>query len=285
MTLWTYKEVGHNQEAKKEIKAFNSTNVFATPKPERLIQRILTLATNEGDLVLDSFLGSGTTAAVAHKMGRRWIGIELGDHAETHCLPRLRKVVDGKDPGGITKSVNWQGGGGFKYYRLAPSLLNRDHAGQWVISKDYNPDMLAAALAKQEGFIYAPDPQHYWKQGHGTEQDFIFTTTAFVTIEMLTRIREEMRDEDSLLICCTSYQQECRTAFDNITVKKIPKMLMNRCEFGKEDYSLNIIDLPNERPEPTPTTIEENDTPTPDPAENAPADSPQLNIFDKQDRS
>ena len=96
MTIWKYTEVGHNQDAKKEVKVFNSDNVFATPKPERLIERIITLATNPGDLVLDSFLGSGTTAAVAHKMGRRWIGIELGEHAKTHCYPRLKQVVDGE---------------------------------------------------------------------------------------------------------------------------------------------------------------------------------------------
>ena len=108
-TIWFRTEVGDNQEAKKEIKAFHSEDVFTTPKPERLIQRILTIATNPGDWVLDSFLGSGTTAAVAHKMGRRWIGIELGEHCHTHCLPRLRKVVDGTDQGGISKIVHTPG--------------------------------------------------------------------------------------------------------------------------------------------------------------------------------
>ena len=132
-TIWHRTDVGDNQEAKREIKAFNNDDVFTTPKPERLIQRILTLATNEGDLVLDSFLGSGTTAAVAHKMNRKWIGIELGEHCHTHCLPRLKKVVDGTDQGGISKTVNWQGGGGFKYYYLAPSLLKEDKHGNWVI--------------------------------------------------------------------------------------------------------------------------------------------------------
>lgn len=156
LTIWTYEEVGHNQDAKKEVKQFNVENVFATPKPERLIDRVLTLGSNPGDLVLDSFLGSGTTAAVAHKMGRKYIGIELGEHCHTHCIPRLQKVIDGTDQGGISKSVNWQGGGGFKYYYLAPSLLNKDKYGQYVISKEYNADMLAAAVAKNEGFKYAP---------------------------------------------------------------------------------------------------------------------------------
>src|SRR3990167_9500973 len=137
-TIWYRTEVGDNQEAKREIKAFNDNDVFATPKPERLIQRIFTLATNPNDLVLDSFLGSGTTASVAHKMGRRWIGIELGEHCHTHCLPRLRKVVDGTDQGGISKAVNWLGGGGFKYYYLAPSLLKKDKHDNWIIDERYN---------------------------------------------------------------------------------------------------------------------------------------------------
>ena len=108
----------------------------ASKKPERLIFRILNMFTNENDIILDSFLGSGTTAAVAHKMGRRWIGIELGEHCHTHCIPRLKKVIDGSDQGGISKSVNWKGGGGFKYYYLASSLLNQDEHGNWIISKD-----------------------------------------------------------------------------------------------------------------------------------------------------
>jgi len=124
---WTNSEVGHNQEAKKEIVAlFGANNPFDTPKPERLLKRILEIATNPGDLVLDSFAGSGTTGAVAHKMGRRWIMVELGEHCHTHIIPRLKKVIDGEDAGGITKAVDWRGGGGFRYYRLAPSLLEKD---------------------------------------------------------------------------------------------------------------------------------------------------------------
>ena len=124
MTWWNYQEVGHNQDAKKEIKLLELGDVFATPKPERLIQRILTLATNEGDLVLDSFLGSGTTAAVAHKMGRRYIGIEMGEHAKTHCAARLQKVIDG-ERGGISKAINWQGGGGFHFYKLGETIFDK----------------------------------------------------------------------------------------------------------------------------------------------------------------
>ena len=118
--------VGHNQEAKKEINVlFGADDAFDTPKPERLLQRIINVSTNPGDLVLDSFLGSGTTSAVAHKMGRRWIGIEMGEHAETHCLPRLQKVIEGEQ-GGISEAVNWHGGGGFRFLRLGEPMFNAD---------------------------------------------------------------------------------------------------------------------------------------------------------------
>jgi len=122
-TFWSYEEVGHTQEAKKEIVNLFGDDVFGTPKPERLIERVLHVGTKEGDLVLDSFLGSGTTAAVAHKMNRRYIGIEIGDHAQTHCQPRLQKVVDGEQ-GGISKAVNWQGGGGFRFCKLGPTVFD-----------------------------------------------------------------------------------------------------------------------------------------------------------------
>jgi adenine-specific DNA-methyltransferase len=140
-TVWGHDEVGHTQEAKKEVMAVvpKDSDVFDTPKPERLIKRILEISTNPGDLILDSFAGSGTTGAVAHKMGRRWIMVELGEHCHTHIVPRLKKVIDGDDPGSITKAVGWKGGGGFRYYRLAPSLLEKDKWDNWVINKTYIP--------------------------------------------------------------------------------------------------------------------------------------------------
>lgn len=245
MTLWLRDEVGDNQEAKREIKEFNSTNVFTTPKPERLISRVVQLASNEGDLVLDSFLGSATTAAVAHKMKRKWIGIELGEHATTHCLPRLQQVVSGKDKGGITEAVNWKGGGGFKFYTLAPSLVQKDKYGTEIINPQYNANMLAAAMAKQEGFRYQPDENNYWKQGMSSEKDFIFTTTQFVTVAMLDKLSEELKPGESLLVCCKSFAKGCANRHTNITVKKIPQMLLGRCEFGKDDYSFNIVNLPH----------------------------------------
>lgn len=244
MTIWKYIEVGHNQDAKKEVKAFNLEDVFETPKPERLIERILTLGSNFGDLVLDSFLGSGTTAAVAQKMGRKYIGIELGNHAYTHCYPRLKMVTDGTDQGGISKAQNWKGGSGFKFYELAPSLLKEDKFGNLVINKEYNADMLAAAMAKQEGYTYQPDATLYWKQGQSSEHDYIYTTTQFLTVESLDAISETMQEDESLLICCTAFQKECSNHATRITVKKIPQMLLGRCEFNKDDYSLNIIDMP-----------------------------------------
>jgi adenine-specific DNA-methyltransferase len=245
MTLWTYQEVGHNQDAKKEVEVFNETNVFATPKPERLIHRVLHLASNEGDWVLDSFLGSGTTSAVAHKMRRRWIGIELGNHATTHCLPRMHQVVTGKDNGGISEAVNWKGGGGFKFYTLAPSLVQKDKYGSEIINPQYNANMLAAAMAMQEGFRYQPDENNYWKQGMSSEKDFIFTTTQFVTVAMLDKLTEELQPGESLLICCKSFAKGCANRHLNITIKKIPQMLLGRCEFGKDDYSFNIVNLPH----------------------------------------
>lgn len=250
MTLWMRTEVGDTQEAKREVKALNKEDVFDTPKPERLIERVLTLASNDGDLVLDSFLGSGTTAAVAHKMGRRYIGIELGDHAYTHCVPRLKKVIDGTDQGGITTSTGWAGGGGFRFCELAPTLLNEDENGVMVISPEYNAEMLAAAMALHEGFRYAPDAEVFWKQGHSTESDYIYTTTQHLTIETLQYIDSLLGEGETLLICCTSHGAGLGSRFPRITVKRIPRMLLGRCAFDPaKSYDLNIITLPEVEPQ------------------------------------
>lgn len=213
-------------------------------KPEDLLSMIIEIGSKEGDLILDSFLGSGTTVAVAHKMNRKYLGIELANQAITHVQPRLKNIIDGTDNGGISKAVNWQGGGGFKFYELAPSLLNQDEYGNWIISKEYNPDMMAAAMAKQENFVYQPDSAVYWKQGKSTEKDFIFTTTQFVSCEMLDKLHNELTADETLLICATSFAKGLETRYSNIKLRKIPLMLLGRCEFGKDDYSLNIINLP-----------------------------------------
>jgi len=251
-TLWLATEVGSNQSAKRDHlrKLLDGIEPFATPKPEGLVHRVFQIATNPGDLVLDSFAGSGTTGAVAHKMGRKWIMVELGEHCHTHILPRMRKVCDGIDQGGISKAVNWQGGGGFKYYDMAPSLLKKDRYDHWVINTEYNAPMLAAAMAKHENFRYCPDEVHYWKQGQSSEKDFIFTTTVHLTPEHLDRIHEEMQSGESLLICCKSHFGGADGRYDNITVKKIPGMVLGKCEFGRDDYSLNIVDMPRGDDEP-----------------------------------
>ncbi|MDD9869783.1 MAG: site-specific DNA-methyltransferase [Gammaproteobacteria bacterium] len=163
VTLWHHSEVGHNQDAKEEVKAFNIDDVFSTPKPEKLIQRVLQLATNEGDWVLDSFLGSGTTAAVAHKMRRRWIGIEMGDHARTHCIPRLEKVIAGEQ-GGISSAVDWKGGGGFGFYKLGAEVFTADGK--------INPDITFPTLAAhvwfcETGTPWSGEPQGAFLGVHG----------------------------------------------------------------------------------------------------------------------
>jgi len=211
-------------------------------KPEALIQKVLELATDSGDIVLDSFAGSGTTGAVAHKMGRRWIMVELGEHCHTHIIPRLQKVIAGEDTGGITKSVNWKGGGGFRYYRLAPSLLEKDKWDNWVINKTYNADMLTEALCKLEGFTYAPSDAVYWQHGRSTERDFIYVTTAKLTHEQLQQLSDEVGPERSLLVLCTAFR--ARGDYPSLTVKKIPRQVLSRCEWGHDDYSLHVENLP-----------------------------------------
>lgn len=242
-TWWRHEDVGSNKEASIDSKVlFGEQDVFQTPKPEKLLARIVNLASSPGELVLDSFAGSGTTGAVAHKMGRRWIMIELGDHAHTHIIPRLKKVIDGDDPGGITESATWKGGGGFRYYKLAPSLLERDKWGNWVINKDYNAAMLAEALCKLEGFTYAPSDTVTWQHGHSTERDFLYVTTQNLTEDQLRQLSEEVGPERSLLVLCTAFRGSAN-AYANLTIKKIPKTVLSRCEWGRDDYSLEVASL------------------------------------------
>lgn len=244
-TWWPCEEVGHTDSSKKEIMAiFGKDNIFATPKPEELIQRIIHIASNPGDLVLDSFLGSGTTAAVAQKMGRRWIGVEMGNHAYTHCKVRMDKVIAGQDPGGITKAQNWQGGGGYRFYEVAPTLINKDAFDEYVINEDYDANMLAAAVALHEGFRYQPDGELFWKQSVGNENSYLFVTTRHLNSTYLDSIKDTMEDGEYLIIACRSFDRGLDKAYENIAVKKIPQMLLERCEFGKTDYNLNIVHPP-----------------------------------------
>ncbi|MCD8118265.1 MAG: site-specific DNA-methyltransferase [Lachnospiraceae bacterium] len=243
-TWWPQDEVGHTGESKNEVNALFGTASFDTPKPERLIERIFHIATNPGDLVLDSFLGSGTTAAVAHKMGRRYIGIEMGDHAYTHCKVRLDKVIAGEDKGGVTKSTGWQSGGGYRFYELAPTLIKQDAFGEYVINSDYDADMLAAAVALHEKFTYQPDTSLFWKQSFANENSYLFVTTRHLNRAYLDLIHGTMGENEYLVIACRSYDNGLEKAYDQITIKKIPQMLMSKCEFGKTDYNLNIVHPP-----------------------------------------
>jgi adenine-specific DNA-methyltransferase len=211
-------------------------------KPETLIKRCLDLCTSPGDIILDSFAGSGTTGAVAHKMGRRWILVELRDQAETHIVPRLRRVINGDDVSGVSKAMSWRGGGGF-YYELAPSLLEKDKWGREIISKDYNPAMLAQALCKLEGFSYAPSADVYWQQGHSSESDFLYVTTQTLGPEKLTALSDDVGEGRSLLVLCGAFRGNAEL-WPNLTIRKIPNHIRTRCEWGHDDYSLNVANLP-----------------------------------------
>ncbi len=257
-TLWSKNDVGSNRTSKNEMRElFPGVSSFDTPKPERLMKRVLEISTNPGELVLDSFAGSGTTGAVAHKMGRRWIMVELGEHCHSHIIPRLKKVIDGEDKGGVTKSIGWQGGGGFRYYKLAPSLIVNDRWDNPVINPEYNPAMLAEALTKLEGFTYAPSEVRWWRHGHSSERDFIYVTTQNLSSEQLQALSDEVGSDRSLLVCCAAFHgvtaANASERWPNLTLKKIPKMVLARCEWGHDDYSLNVANLPMarvEQPEP-----------------------------------
>ncbi len=227
-------------------------------KPEALVKRILEMTTLPGDWVLDSFGGSGTTAAVAHKLKRRWITVELGEHCHTHILPRLKSAINGEDLSGITETVNWRGGGGFRYFRLAPSLIVHDRWGNSVVNPEYNAAHLAEALCKIEGFTYAPSETQWWQHGSSSERDFIYVTTQNLSSEQLQALSDEVGNEQSLLVCCAAFHgvtaAKASERWPNLTLKKIPKMVLARCEWGHDDYSLNVANLPMAKVEKSDTT-------------------------------
>jgi len=213
-------------------------------KPEKLIQRIIKTSTAKGDIILDSFLGSGTTCAVAHKMGRKWIGIELGNHAYTHAKKRLDAIIDGTDLTGVTKAENWTGGGGYRFYELAPTLIKIDSFGQAVINSEYNADMLAAAVALHEGYNYEPDQILFWKQAKNGESSYLLTTTRHLDRAFVDSIASQMTENEFLVISCKSFDALVSNLHKNIAIKKIPQSLLKNCEFDKENYNLNIINPP-----------------------------------------
>ncbi len=166
-------------------------------------------------------------------------------------------MIDGTDQGGISKAVNWQGGGGFRYYRLAPTLIVNDAWGNPIINPDYNPEMLAEALAKLEGFTYKPSETLWWQHGFSSERDFIYVTTQTLSAEQLQALSDEVGENQSLLVCCAAWRgitaAQAAERFANLSLKKIPKMVLARCEWGHDDYSLNVANLPMAEPEPMPS--------------------------------
>jgi len=218
---------------------------FSYPKPVDLVAYLIEVFTGPDDTVLDSFAGSGTTAHAVMKLNaernskRRCILVELDETtAREVIVPRLRAVTDGHDGAGLPGY-----GGGFRYLRLASSLLARDKWGNWVVSKAYHPEMLAEAMCKLEGFRYDPDPNVFWIHGNSTETDLIYVTTQNLSREQLQFISDQVGAGRTLLICCGAFRAK-RDEFPNLTVKKIPQTVLTRCEWGRDDYSLNVDFLP-----------------------------------------
>ena len=201
-------------------------------KPEILLEMILRYFSNENDIVLDSFLGSGTTAAVAHKMNRRWIGIEMGEHCYSLCMERLRGIVDGTDRTGITETASWKGGGGFKFFELADSLLVRNSKlPVYQINPSYTFEMITEAICKLEGFKYSPTGEYH---GFSTENRFIHITNEFVNSSYVVSISKHLSKNQSLLIYCTKKQSGIILP-ENIEIKRIPKDLLSKCDFESEE--------------------------------------------------
>jgi adenine-specific DNA-methyltransferase len=194
-------------------------------------------------------------------------------HCHTHIIPRLIKVIDGEDPGGITEAVGWKGGGGFRYCRLAPSLLEKDKWGNWIVNKQYNAAMMAEAICKLEGFTYAPSDSIYWQHGHSSERDFIYVTTQNLNHDQLRALSDEVGADRSLLVLCSAFRLPAASRssaaqaggkpdpssprgsagasrYPSLTIKKIPNAVLKRCEWGHDDYSLQVQNLPKAPPKP-----------------------------------
>jgi len=200
-------------------------------KPEALVKRLIEMTSKEGDYVLDSFLGSGTTIATAQKLGRKWIGIELGDQCYTHCKVRIDKVISGIDQGGITKETNWQGGGGYKFYELADPLLVKNKVlPVYQINPSYTWDMVSEAICKIEGFTYDPEGEF---QGHSSENRYIHITQEYVNSKYVMSIMKNLGEKQSLLIYCKKFQAGIRLP-ENVEIKKIPKDLLDKCNFDED---------------------------------------------------
>lgn len=230
-----------------QIKKLFWTNNFPYPKPEELIKDMISLSTKKDDIILDSFLGSWTTCSVAHKMGRKWIGIELWNHAYTHCKIRIDKVINGEDKWWITESVWWNTWWWYKFYELWPSLLARDEHWRYIINPNMNGEMLTRALCKIENFKYMPKDGDLIKHWFSTEKDFLHVTTRMIDQETVERIASKILAEDeSLLIMSKTIEKGLRLP-PNIQVKKIPNEIFRKYEYAKDDYSLPILSETREK--------------------------------------
>lgn len=233
-TYWDF--VGETKNLTKE----GSVAFPNGKKPEALIHRIIQMTTEPGDIVLDSFLGSGTTVAVAHKMGRKYIGVEFGEQVDTHVTPRLKSVIDGSDQNGVSKLLKWNGGGGFKFFKLAPSFVVIDEFGNPVIDSYYNDTKLIRAMCKLTNYTFAPNPSDYWKHGKGQGNNSIYVTTQMLSVAMVQQIVSHLGANETLLVCPKKFEPGCEKVDVRITIKKIPQSILKACQFGKKEYLLPI---------------------------------------------
>lgn len=201
-------------------------------KPEFLVARIIEMSTRPNDWVLDSFLGSGTTAAVAQKMKRKWIGIELGDHAYSHCAVRINGVIDGNDKAGVSSLFSWHGGGGYKFYELAePLLVKNPIIPVYDVNPTYTFEMVCEAICKIDSFTYAPADFYH---GYSTENRFIHVTLEYVNGEYVADLASKLSEKQSLIIYCLKHQRDIALP-DNIEIRRIPKDIQEKCSFESEE--------------------------------------------------
>jgi adenine-specific DNA-methyltransferase len=226
-TWWPHDEVGHNDESKKEIlQLFPDSPPFDTPKPERLMKRIIEIGSNPGELVLDCFFGSGTTGAVAHKMGRRWIGVESRhENLDTYAIPRLSKIVHNEDPGGITHDVEWVGGGGFRILDVAPSMFEAD--GGIVVLADWATNgKLAEATAAQLGFEFESDPPFTGRKGRTR----LAVIDGLVSTDVVELIAGALGENERAMVCGTATDPAAGKILRRIragsSVRKIPSSIL-----------------------------------------------------------
>jgi adenine-specific DNA-methyltransferase len=201
------------------------------------------MSSEPGDIVLDSFAGSGSTGAVAHKMKRRWIMIEMGEQCETHIIPRLKSVIDGTDINGISKKLNWQGGGGFDYFNLSESLLKKDNFDNLILNKKIDENLIIQAICKIEGYTFLEHREAWWKHGRSTENDFIHVTNKTLTQDDLNKLAKAVGEDSSLLVYCGAFKVEenfKNENLKNLTLKKITSSLFDKFDWDKNDYNLNV---------------------------------------------